>query len=221
MENAFAAVGPASYAQSKRPAHEEAEEMNIGLISVIALAAAKFLALAAVGVLAYLLSRIHQLRERKRLETARPTPADTGNSVPKAAPGPAAIEMGHPIGVRRAAAPAANPSPAGPMPLDDVAGRLLIAYPGQVDVALKFLGWVGILGAAMVSVITVVLGMLPGALRIWAAATPDFRVEEGSVLGSDEILEPNNMLDSPYPGAGKPLVSKYLRPPRDGYWLNR
>jgi len=146
--------------------------MDIGLISVIGLAVAKFLALVAVGLLAYLLSRIHQLRERKRLETARPTPADTGNSVPKAAPGPAAIEMGHPIGVRRAAAPAANPSPAGPMPLDDVAGRLLIAYPGQVDVALKFLGWVGILGAAMVSVITVVLGMLPGALRLWAIATP-------------------------------------------------
>lgn len=161
--------------------------MNIGLIAVIALAAAKFLALVAVGVLVYLLSRIHQLRERKRLETARQTPAVTGNSVPKAAPGPAAMEMGHPIGVRRAVAPAANPSPAGAMPLDDVASRLSVAYPGQVEVALKFLGWVGIVGAAMVSVITVVLGMLPGALRLWAAATPDF--DDGFRLGSEEPLD--------------------------------
>ena len=46
-------------------------KMDIGLISVIIVAAAKFLALLAVGVLVYLLSRIHQIRERKRLETCR------------------------------------------------------------------------------------------------------------------------------------------------------
>ena len=147
--------------------------MDIGLILDVAVAAVKFLALVAVGVLVYLLSRIHQLRERKRLETALPMPAETGGGMPKAAPDLAAVGMGKATGVGRMAGPAANPLPAGPMPLDDVAGRLLIAYPGQVDVVLKLLGWVGILGAAMVSVITVVLGMLPGALRLWAVATPD------------------------------------------------
>jgi len=147
--------------------------MDIGLILDVAVAAVKFSALVAVGVLVYLLSRIHQLRERKRIETVRPMPAETGGGMPKAAPDLAAVGMGKATGVGRMAGPAANPLPAGPMPLDDVAGRLLIAYPGQVDVVLKLLGWVGILGAAMVSVITVVLGMLPGALRLWAVATPD------------------------------------------------
>lgn len=159
--------------------------MDIGLISVIIVAAAKFLALVAVGVLVYLLSRIHRIRERKRLETARPMPADTGNSLPKAAPGPVAVGMGNVAGVG-GARPAARPLPAGPMPLDDVAGRLLDAYPGQIDVVLKFLGWVGIVGAAMVSVITVILGMLPPALRLWAVATPDF---DDFRLGSDEPLD--------------------------------
>ena len=195
--------------------------MDIGLILDVAVAAVKFSALVAVGVLVYLLSRIHQLRERKRLETALPMPAETGGGMPKAAPDLAAVGMGKATGVGRMAGPAANPLPAGPMPLDDVAGRLLTAYPGQVDVVLKLLGWVGILGAAMVSVITAVLGMLPATFRLWAAAAPDFEDEQGSFLGSDEVLESNNMLDSPYPGAGKPLVSKYLRPPRDGHWLDR
>ena len=158
--------------------------MDIGLISVIIVAAAKFLALLAVGVLVYLLSRIHQIRERKRLETC-PMPADTGNSLPKAAPGPAAVGMGNVAGVG-GTRPAAHPLPVGPLPLDDVAGRLLHAYPGQIDVVLKFLGWVGIVGAAMVSVITVILGMLPPALRLWAAATPDF---DDFRLGSDEPLD--------------------------------
>lgn len=156
--------------------------MDIGLISVIIVAAAKFLALVAVGVLVYLLSRIHRIRERKRLETARPMPADTGNSLPKAAPGPVAVGMGNVAGVG-GARPAARPLPAGPMPLDDVAGRLLDAYPGQIDVVLKFLGWVGIVGAAMVSVITVILGMLPPALRLWAIATPDLEDENEDFIG--------------------------------------
>jgi len=148
--------------------------MDIGLVLDIAVAAAKFLALVAVGVLVYLLSRIHHLRERKRLETARPMPADAGSSMPKAAPDLRSVQMGDSATKVEIAAPAApRPLPAGPMPLDDVAGRLLVVYPGQVDVLLKFLGWVGIVGAAMVSVITVVLGMLPGALRLWAAAAPD------------------------------------------------
>lgn len=160
--------------------------MDIGLISVIALAAVKFLALVAVGMLVYLLSRIHQIRERKRLEAARLKPADAGGSMPKAAPDLAAVEMGNAAGVGGIAGHA-SPPPAGPLPLDDLASRLLTAYPGQIDVALKFLGWVGILGAAMVSVITVILGMLPAALRLWAIAAPDF--EDGFRLGSDDPLD--------------------------------
>lgn len=87
--------------------------MDIGLVLDIAVAAAQFLALVAVGVLVYLLSRIHQLRERKRLETARPMPADTRGSTPKAASGLAAVEMGHATGVGRMSGPAANPLSAG------------------------------------------------------------------------------------------------------------
>jgi hypothetical protein len=156
--------------------------MDIGLISVIALAAVKFLALVAVGMLVYLLSRIHQIRERKRLEADRLKPADAGGGMPKAAPDLSAFEMGNAAGVGGIAGPA-SPLPAGPMPLDDVASRLLTAYPGQIDVALKFLSWVGILGAAMVSVITVILGMLPAALRLWAAAAPDFEEEDEDFIG--------------------------------------
>jgi hypothetical protein len=59
------------------------------------------------------------------------------------------------------------------MPLDDLAARLLSTYPSQVDIALKFLGWVGILGAGLVSVATVILGMLPTILSFWATHAPD------------------------------------------------
>lgn len=194
--------------------------MDIGLILDIFLAVAKLLALVAMGMVVYLLSRIHQIQEHKRLEAARLKPADAGGVAPKAAPGLPAVEMGNAAGVGEVAGPA-SPLPAGPMPLDDLASRLLTAYPGQINVALKFLGWAGVLGAALVSVATVILGMLPAALRLWATAAPDLEGEKGSLLGSDEILEPNNMLDSPYPGASNPLVSKYLRPPRDGRWLDR
>jgi hypothetical protein len=83
-------------------------------------------------------------------------------------------------------------------------------------------GMLAVKTLALLGMIATGLGAgLVGLLRLWAAAAPDFDEEHGSVLGSDEILEPNNMLDSPYPGSGKPLVSKYLRPPRDGHWLER
>jgi hypothetical protein len=83
-------------------------------------------------------------------------------------------------------------------------------------------GMLAVRTLALLGMIATGLGAgLMGLLRLWAAAAPDFDEEHGSVLGSDEILEPNNMLDSPYPGSGKPLVSKYLRPPRDGHWLER
>lgn len=172
--------------------------MDIGLISVIVFAAVKFMALAAVGVLVYLLGRIHQLRERKRLETTRPMPADAGSVASKAAPGPAAVGMGNVAGMggMGETRPAARPLPAGPMPLDDVAGRLLDAYPGQIDALLKFLGWVGILGAALISVITVILGMIPGALRLWAIAMPD--PEEDHTLWGDSYYDHSHYDDSYY-----------------------
>lgn len=98
--------------------------------------------------------------------------------------------------------------------LDDPEAWILRQYPAKGALVVKTLALLGMIVAGLGA------GLM-GLLRLWAAAAPDFRDEEGSVLGTDEILEPNNMLDSPYPGAGKPLVSKYLRPPRDGYWLNR
>ena len=99
--------------------------------------------------------------------------------------------------------------------LEDPEDWLLRKFPdGKGKLLVNLLGILGIL--------TVGLGTaLFGFLRLWAEHAPDLDDEHGSFLGSDEILEPNNMLDAPYPGADKPLVSKYLRPPRDGYWINR
>lgn len=105
-----------------------------------------------------------------------------------------------------------RPEPAGF--LGDPEAWILRQYPAKGALAVKTFALLGMIIAGLGA------GLM-GLLRLWAAAAPDFEDEQGSFLGTDEILEPNNMLDSPYPGAGKPLVSKYLRPPRDGHWLDR
>lgn len=98
--------------------------------------------------------------------------------------------------------------------LGDPEAWILRQYPVRGTLAVKTLALLGMIAAGLGA------GLM-GLLRLWAIAAPDVRDEKGSLLGSDEILEPNNILDSPYPGAGKPLASKYLRPPRDGHWLDR
>ena len=144
-------------------------------IAAFIIAAIKLMALVAVGIVLYLFSRIYQIRERERAGKGA-QPADVGSGIPQAQPAPTVAEGG---GVHAEAwlvqSTAIQPDP---MPLDDLAARLLSTYPSQVDVALKFLGWVGILGAGLVSVATVLLGMLPTILSFWATHAPDLTSDE-------------------------------------------
>jgi hypothetical protein len=82
------------------------------------------------------------------------------------------------------------------MPLDDLAARLLSTYPSQVDVSLKFLGWVGILGAGLVSVATVILGMLPTILSFWATHAPDLTDDDEKELIDADTYEPATDLNN-------------------------
>jgi len=181
-------------------------EMGLAALKMLAL----FVVVFALVLPAYLALRIHH-RRCQRGEAAR-------------AAGKAGHRDGH--GTKpHPAPPATSPEGmvrGGGMLLDQPAGFLedpeawiMRQYPSTN-------GMLAVKTLALLGMIATGLGAgLVGLLRLWAAAAPDFDEEHGSVLGSDEILEPNNMLDSPYPGSGKPLVSKYLRPPRDGHWLER
>ncbi len=193
----------------------------------------KLMLVIGIAMAGYLLSRIHHIRQRQRAgQPSPPVHPVRGHGTPcpaspLAGAGPA-LYVGHPHTGRHSGAAMGGaqtqPVSSVSMPMDDLAGRLLADYPQQVNLVLRILGWLGIVAGVMVTIVTSALSLFgwiaPKALRFWATAVPG--PEEGDPwLGSDEILEPNNMLDSPYPGANKPLVSKYLRPPRDGRWLDR
>jgi hypothetical protein len=213
------------YAESKRPDQWEEGEMDIGLIFdnilglagvflEMGLAALKMLALFvvvfALVLPAYLALRIHH-RRRQRAEAARAA-GKAGNRDGRGTKPHPAPPATRPEGIVTGGG-VVRTEPAGF--LEDPEAWILRQYPSTKGMlAVNTLALLGMMAAG--------LGAgLVGLLRFWAIAAPDVRDEESSLLGSDEILEPNNILDSPYPGAGKPLVSKYLRPPRDGHWLDR
>jgi len=144
-------------------------------IGAFIIAAIKLMALVAVGIVLYLFSRIYRIRERERAGKGA-QPADAGSGIPQAQPAPTVAEAVHAeANTWSVESTTIQPDP---MPLDDLAARLLSTYPRQVDVALKFLGWVGILGAGLVSVATVLLGMLPTILSFWATHAPDLTSDE-------------------------------------------
>lgn len=174
-------------------------------IGAFIIAAIKLMALVAVGIVLYLFSRIYRIREREWAGKGA-QPADAGSGIPQAQPAPTVAEAVHAeANTWSVESTTIQPDP---MPLDDLAARLLSTYPSQVDVALKFLGWVGILGAGLVSVATVILGMLPTILSFWATHAPDL-TSDGS--GTGELFEPLNILDSPDFGAKDPHLSRLLK----------
>jgi len=67
---------------------------------------------------------------------------------------------------------------------------------------------------AILGGLSVGLGAVLFALvRLWATAAPGLTDEEhSSVLGTDEILEPDDILGDPWPGAADPELSKYPKP---------
>lgn len=188
-------------------------ELGVAIIWT-AFKGALLVALVCVAILPFLIAAKIHVRRRRRQRSSAARARDK-----EAAQGAVLQEASPPAPPPEAAALTAalvRFIPAGLIDLlEDPEDWLLRKFPdGKGKLLVNLLGILGIL--------TVGLGTaLFGFLRLWAEHAPDLDDEHGSFLGSDEILEPNNMLDAPYPGADKPLVSKYLRPPRDGYWINR
>jgi hypothetical protein len=131
---------------------------------------------------------------------------------------------------RASAAPAREKAAAkGGGPAESVAGSpaALVRFipPGLIDLLEDPEAWIlrhlpGGKGGMLVSLFAILGGLSVGLgavlfalVRLWATAAPGLTDEEhSSVLGTDEILEPDDILGDPWPGAADPELSKYPKP---------